>query len=107
MRQRVSFSTDGRVWLCKVCFCRRIVRTPVPCHEEPWPWVLMRIEKVWSKARTVCFGQEGMGGQARCDGVDPDAMLSHVQRRAPGQGHDPGLRGRIVRLTRLRAPAEH
>src|SRR3984957_9997832 len=44
---------------------------------------------------------------ARRHGVHPDTERCRLDRRAPGERHDPRLRRGVVRLARLRAPADH
>ena len=52
------------------------------------------------------LGQERVHRQARADRVDADAVRRQVDRRAPGQRHHAGLRGGVVRLPLLGAPAD-
>ncbi|MNR28783.1 hypothetical protein D3C85_1461250 [compost metagenome] len=48
-----------------------------------------------------------MQGDTRADRIDADTVAGRLDRRATGQGHDPGLGRGVVRLLLLRAPAEH
>src|SRR5690606_5442585 len=51
--------------------------------------------------------EEGVAGDGRGDGVDAHAVFGGLDRGAAGQGHDAGLRRRVVRLRVLGAPAEY
>ena len=48
-----------------------------------------------------------MGGEARGNGVDADALVGHLEGRAARQRHHAGLGGRVVALAALGPPAEH
>ena len=51
--------------------------------------------------------EEGMDGEARRHGIDPDTVWRGLDRAAPGQGHHPGLGRGVVGLSGLGPPGEH